>query len=496
MKELYIDENTGQVYTLPGPNRKKMVLENQNYSVKVPEPATGFANRPDEIGNEKLTIAGRIQFRGISGEEGSVYSNGKSDFKTVDWHFRRLRLGFIYEGNKWWGGLANLRLENAISSIYLKTKKDPATGNVQDVSLANARGLIQEAAIWLNIPFMKSRLTFGAGHVPFQREYIMTSANLTNIERSMSTLVLPQFDTGVMLTSHLLKPFSDKWEKLLTGSFMVGNGHGGPGDYGYGRRIDLAEERPNAPKLLTPAYYGRIQWNPFGGLEKDGKDLGWIEGEEIFQKDTKLSIGTAFASMANVKVPSPLNPDYYPAGYTQPNLLAYQTTKDGGELGASYNEGINKTTPGRPKLGVIGHTYDYTFTSHGFYSSGAYSVFSGSAAPQDLKGYSFTLGYVLPMGGGTFVMPIARYDFLQGDFNWDKSLEPGESYRSYWVGLNLFGDKHVFKAQIFYQAFHDKLKKNSITGEAVDINDNVAYLQLQANFWTGTMTPDRFSRLE
>ncbi|TGN09716.1 hypothetical protein EHS11_11555 [Leptospira ilyithenensis] len=497
IKELYIDEATGQLFSTPGANRRKVVLENQDYTVKVPEPTSGFANRPEEPVNEKLTISGRVQFRGITGQSGSVYANGKDDYSAVDWNFRRLRLGFIYEGNKWWGGFANLRLENAMSNSFLRVTKDSASGNVKDVSLANSRGIIQEAGIWLNIPFMKTRVTFGTVHVPFQREYMMTSANLTNIERSMSTLTLPQFDTGVSITSHLLKPINEKWERLLTGHFMVGNGHGGTGDYGYGRRADLADERPNAPKLLSPAYYGRLQWNPLGGLEKDGKDLGWIEGEEIFQRDTKLSIGTAFASMQNVKVPSPFNPDYYPAGMAQPSLLAYQTTRDGGDPGTAYgDQTLNKTSPSRPKLGMVAHTYDFTFTTHGFYTNGAYSVFTGSAAPQHEKGYQFTFGYVIPLGGGKFIMPITRFDYFQADLNWNKNLEPGEAFRSYWVGLNLFGDKHVFKAQIFYQVFNDKLHKTAITGESIDIRDNVFYFQLQANFWTGTMTPDRFSRLE
>ncbi|PJZ71441.1 hypothetical protein CH373_02790 [Leptospira perolatii] len=497
VQELYEDEATGQIYRKPGPNRKKIILENQNFTTSLPEAPlpNGIANRPQDPNTERLTITGRVQFRGISGQAGSVYANGRDDFSVVDWNFRRLRLGFIYEGDKWWGGMANLRLENAISSQFLRTKKD-AAGNVKDVSLGNARGYIQEAAIWLNIPWMKSRLFFGAINVPFQREYIATSANLINVERSMATLVLPQFDAGVNLLLHPLKEINEKWERMLTVQLMVANGHGGPGDYGFGRRVDLAEDRPNVPKLTSPAYYGRMQWNVFGGLDKNGKDIGWIEGEEIFQKDTKLSLGAAFADHRNIKVPSPFNPDYYPAGVAQPGLLAYQTTPDGGDPGASYIQPANKTSPGKPKLGLIGHTYDFTFTSHGFYANGAYSVFSGSAAPDKLKGYHLSLGYVFHLGGGKFIMPTARYDYLQGDLNWNKSLDPGEVFRSYWIGLNLFGDKHVFKAQIFYQIFRDKLIPDRVTGQPTDVRDNVVYFQLQANFWTGTMTPERFARLE
>ncbi len=496
VKDLYVDPATGQVFTLPGPNRKKIVLENNEKSTKAVDPPSVFASRPDDILNEKLTIAGRVQFRGISGEEGSVYSNGKSDFKSVDMNFRRLRLGFIYEGNKWWGAMTNLRLENAMNSTFLRTRRDAGDTYITDVTLANARGLIQEAGIWVKFPFMKTKISVGALNVPFQREFIMTSANLMNIERSLSTFVLPQFDNGISIQSHLLKPINERWEKLLTGSFMIGNGHGGPGDFGYGRRIDLADERPNAPKLLSPSYYGRLQWNPLGGLERDGKDLGWIEGEEIFQRNTKLSIGTAFASLANVKVPSLLNPDYWPANVNQPSILQFQTTRDGGEVGAPFTDTLNKTNPGRPKLGVIGHTYDYTFTSHGFYSSAAYSIFNGSAAPQHLRGHSITMGYIFSLGNGMFIMPIGRFDYFQGDFNWNKNLEPFEAFRSYWIGLNLFGDKHVFKAQLFYQIFNDKFNRDYYTNRPIDVNDNVLYFQIQANFWTGTMTPERFTRLE
>ncbi|EMO30016.1 hypothetical protein LEP1GSC170_2316, partial [Leptospira interrogans serovar Bataviae str. HAI135] len=98
-----------------------------------------------------------------------------------------------------------LRLENAINSQFLRVTKNKTTGDVQDVTLNDSRGLIHEAVIWMNIPILSSRITLGQINVPFNREYIQSSANFISLERSIVTNMLPQFDTGAMIAIHPLE---------------------------------------------------------------------------------------------------------------------------------------------------------------------------------------------------------------------------------------------------------------------------------------------------
>ncbi|HNI88379.1 MAG TPA: hypothetical protein PKX55_09490, partial [Leptospiraceae bacterium] len=94
LKEVYEDNETGQLFTKPGPGRTK--VEPQKLSTTLPD---AFAHRPDDTSKEKLTVYGRIQFRGVTGSEQSPYSNGNNDFSALDWNFRRLRLGAMYEND-------------------------------------------------------------------------------------------------------------------------------------------------------------------------------------------------------------------------------------------------------------------------------------------------------------------------------------------------------------------------------------------------------------
>lgn len=97
--------------------------------------AEGFANRPKDLENERLLILGRVQLRGLSGQTESAFNNGNSDYNAMDWNFRRVRLGFMYEGGSWWGMQMHLRVEDGINRPYITTQTDPVTGNVERVNL-------------------------------------------------------------------------------------------------------------------------------------------------------------------------------------------------------------------------------------------------------------------------------------------------------------------------------------------------------------------------
>jgi hypothetical protein len=168
-QEFYVDKESGQVFTKPGPNRAKMDEADQPKKkaisdfIRAPLPA-GFSNTPEKPIEEKLTIVGRVQFRGVSGQRDTIWSNGHSDFNAVDMNFRRVRFGFMYQGAKWWGTSVAVRLEDLANKPYTvqqkttieyldssKTKQSATL--VQDVAIKDNRGGLQEANIFINIPF-------------------------------------------------------------------------------------------------------------------------------------------------------------------------------------------------------------------------------------------------------------------------------------------------------------------------------------------------------
>ncbi|AXR68022.1 hypothetical protein [Leptospira mayottensis] len=497
-KEFYEDNDTGLIYTKPGPNRTKidsLGKENNYPERKDMQLPNHFKHRPENINEEKLVIAARTQFRGVSGDRQSAFS-GNENFHAVDANFRRLRLGFFYQGAKWWGFATQLRLENALNSQFLRITKNKTTGDVQDVTLNDARGLIHEAVIWANIPILSSRITLGQINVPFNREYIQSSANFISLERSIVTNMLPQFDTGAMIAIHPLEAIDKKYTRYLSLHGFVGNGHGGGGDYGYGRRQDNTAARQNLPQLLAPIYYGRVQYNALGGLIKRGNDIGWVEGDEIFQEDAKLSFGAAVAQTTQLKTSQPVPVEFLLKDQTPTRLAIQQTTPTGGidptGLKSDYLADRTITTPGRPNFGIVGHTYDMTFTWKGFYLSGAWSKFSGSAANQVMS-YHGTIGYNFHLYDSKYIMPVFKTEFLKGDWNQSQMFEPGEAYYIYWAGINLMGDYHLYKVQLFYQVIHTNTAKHYFWNTTDNRDSRTVYLQFQANFWTGTSSPENVS---
>ncbi|TGK01214.1 hypothetical protein EHQ53_09160 [Leptospira langatensis] len=554
-QDLYMDQTTGQVFAAPGPNRVKLKDEDNGNDKKDKPSATdakgntangdkhesgliqdhnflkGYeftdvpnqsAHRPADPQKEKLTIYGRLQFRGISGSQDTNFSNGNSDFQAIDWNVRRLRLGAMYEGADWWGGVINIRLENLVARPELSPAKTTnvctnagctttAAAVTTPSTLSNNRGAIQEAVGWLQSKFANTRLTFGQINVPFNREYIGSSQNMVNVERSMITAALPQFDMGVMLTVHPLKEiFGPKYTQYLALNGYVGNGRGAGGDYGTGRKTDLYNTRNgNATNVLTsPTYVWRVTFNPLGGLVNQvGKEVGWHEGEEIFQKETKWSIGASgwqtenFATINN----STLNNivDAYPRGMPNIAMVTPQSTPDGGTSalygipfsypGSSSTSLVqnNSTTPGTPRFGLIAHNYDTTFTSNGFYLNGAFTKMSGPAS-NNTTGYHVTVGYNIPILSKYYIMPVLRYDYLQGDYNRNGKIDPQDTFKSYWAGVNIFLDKHLMKIQVFYNNFHTMLGQDAITGAAKPLDNQVIIVQAQFSFQTGVTTKEKY----
>ena len=159
----------------------------------------------------------------------------------------------------------------------------------------------------------------------------------------------------------------------------------------------------------------------------------------------------------------------------------------------NYNVQNNVTTPGRPSFGLVGHTYDTTFTFQGAYITGAYTKYTG-AASNNLHAWHTTIGYNIPIMEKYYIMPVLKYEEIAGDFHRDgNSHNQNDILRVYWAGVNLFGDKHHFKAQLFYQILVNKFDVNPNTGNYTAIDDRRIYLQLQGNFWTGTVSPEAYS---
>ncbi|HNO24715.1 MAG TPA: hypothetical protein PKK94_17195, partial [Leptospiraceae bacterium] len=484
LKEVYEDQETGQIFSKPGDNRVKLNIAPPKQTTTLPD---GFAHRPDDVSKEKFTVTGRMQFRGVTGSAESLYSNGSRDYNAVDWNFRRLRLGAMYE-NDWWGANIQIRMENMlnrqnvvpVTSTFSFTDGNGRTQNLTYVSntrMTDNRGYVHEAFLYAKSHFAGLRFTAGMINTQFNREYLQSSANLVTLERSFITNMLPQFDNGIMISANPLKEINPKWERKLFVSLMVGNGKGGAGDYGTGRRFDLTTSNRWGAVNLSPTYYGRMVYNVFGGLKRDadGKEVNWQEGEEIFQKDMKLSLGTAMVQTQNY-VPNTLYVPEYTPGTTQAVQIAVgqgsnpdRGTIDSATGFGNFNVQNNVTTPGRPKFGMVGHTWDGTFTWKGIYLSGAYSKFRG-AASNNTWGWHTTVGYNIPVGK-YYIMPVLKYEHLQGDWNRNGKIDPTDSLTVYWAGLNLFGDKHHFKAQLYYQVLGNKFTVDPNTGNAMAIDD-------------------------
>ncbi|MCB1179779.1 MAG: hypothetical protein KDK36_19535, partial [Leptospiraceae bacterium] len=434
----------------------------------------------------------------------------------VDWNFRRLRLGAKYETDLW-GAVIMFRGGNMLNRVGLSkyttniTYTNPSTGItsttplVYDVKLKDNRGYIHEAAGYVKIPFASTKIIFGQMNLPFNREYIGSSAYLVSLERSMITAALPQFDIGVMVQASPLKEINKKWENYLQMSFAVSNGRGGGGDFGTGRRQDLTASNRYVTNSISPMYTGRIFWNVFGGYEKENTPGPWVEGLQIFQNKLKISLGTGFTSTKNLIVDSSPPIELTPGTTKAFNYLRSQSSyDDNGGTSTVTSGGLSVeipnyavqnavTTPSRPKLGLFARTYDATITWKGIYFNGAFTRMIGGASNQ-LNGWHATLGYNIQIFDKYWIMPLVKYDYLNGDFNRNGSRRDlSDTMKIYWAGLNFFGDKHDFKVQLYYQVLGNHLDINPNTGNPMPIDDRRITLQIQTNFSAGTVAPEDIS---
>lgn len=445
----------------------------------------GFANRPKDLKNEKLLIVGRVQLRGMAGQTESSFNNGKSDYNSLDWNFRRIRFGFIYEGNKWWGMLAQIAMEKSLIAPYITTKTDPLTGNVEEVKLNKAQGTIYQANMWFHLPFLDSMIFLGQIRLPFLREWSSAATMLTP-ERSYTNSTLQQFDLGAQYVFHPLSAFSEKYKKHLLARMSVSNGSGGSGA-GVGYKNALTETKSGGqPLLISPAYHWRLTFNPFGGFIRDGYDVGWHEGEEIFQSNQRLSIGIGGAFTRELQVISSYNP--YTRGVPDQRFLTLQTTPSGGQKttsGSDLTVDNSKTTPYRNSLDLRANTIDFTYTINKYYASGAYTKFSGESS-NNTESYNATLGYVIPIKD-MHLMPAYRYEAIEGDFNRNGRRDPTDMLKSHWIGMNFFAERHLMKFQFFYQIENDRFGLNPITNQPRDMNNNKFYFQVQMVFWSGAL---------
>lgn len=482
-KDLYEDPESGQIYTKPGPGRVKIYSKESNTS----QESKTSSEYP------KIKLIGRIQVRSMAGQRESTYSNGHSDYNAWDTNFRRLRFGFNYLGEKWWGATLDIKAENLLNKPYLTNKTDTtigADGKVKtfqkEVKINDNRGGIQEANLWVKAPFMNSKFYFGSHRLRFLREDISTSANLLLPERAYSVNFVHQWDTGIFGDIHPLELIDKKYTYYLklTGSITSGKGT----HEGYGRQSVLTDNRSgNEPFLITPMYSWRIEVNPFDGLLHNDKIVDWKEGEEIFQRNLKLSLGMSGLETKELRVVDSINT--FTEGVPNFSPLVTQTTATGGDYDlfsiAAYNFTKGSTNPFRPSFGLSAHSYDFTGTWKGFYSNGALTYFSGSSAGRDTKTYHLTFGYIFPVKG-FMLMPLVRYDFLKGDFDRNNKVDSDEIFKGYWVGLNLFrGSAHDLKVQLFYNVIGDRLKSEYQTRRNIDADNNIIYFQVQVSFGQG-----------
>ncbi|MDH5720061.1 MAG: hypothetical protein OEZ13_05485 [Spirochaetia bacterium] len=373
-----------------------------------------FAEQKKEEKHESLKIGARIQTRLMMGEKDSDFATNE-DYNAVDFNFRRLRLSLVFQGAKWYGGYLELKGESM---------------------LQKSKSVIQEANLWVKLPFLSGKITMGQFKIPFIRESVQSSSRLMFNEAAFSASTTQEQDIGIKLSLKPLLLMGSSYEHFLDFDASVTNGEGsGQNGVGY-KSVEAVNSNVN------PLFNWRVQVNPFGGLIKNGKDKGWVEGEEYFSKDMKLSIG-------------------YGGLYTKDSDYA-------AKMGIQDNgENLN------------GHTFDATFAMAGVYANAEFTTFMSSAAYKNTYTYQGTLGYNIPVSD-IYVMPALRYNYFQSDTAAD-GITDEDKFADIWAGINIYGNKHNFKAQVFYQIKRDKAGTDADLNP-VDKKDNVFYFQVQTNF--------------
>jgi len=344
-----------------------------------------------------MKVRVRIQSRMVAGEVGSSYASAH-DYDALDFNFRRLRVGFIFQGADWFGGIVDLRLENFLAKPALTSTN----------TLTNSYSAIEFANFWLTTGLPESRVTFGQFKLPFFREGLASSANLVSLERSFMNSMIQLYDIGVMFDLNPLGFIPTMKNRM---KFMVSLTNGdGAGDDGVGRKY---VEASNPGEPTAPLWNARLEYHPLGG--PGGKS--WKEGTEVFENSNLFSFGVS-------------------GMYTE---------------SAEYGRFANN-------LDVAGVSGDMTLLVYRIYLNGSVTKFAGNAANDNLS-YQATAGYVLPLGK-RFIMAVFRYDYFELDLDGNGNIQNSEILRDYWIGLNFYLKKSNVKGQLFYQVHRDNLTLN------------------------------------
>ncbi|MES0489020.1 MAG: hypothetical protein ABUK01_03450 [Leptospirales bacterium] len=339
----------------------------------------------------------RIQTRMVAGEVATPYASVR-DYDALDFNFRRLRAGFIFQGADWFGGIVDLRLENFLAKPTLSSTN----------TLTDAYSAIEFANFWLATGLPESRITFGQFKLPFFREGLASSGNFVALERSFMNSMIQLYDIGVMFDVNPLGFVGSMKNKM---KFMVSLTNGdGAGDDGVGRKYVQAS---NSGEPTAPLWNARLEYHPLGGPE--GK--AWKEGTEVFDNNNLLSFGVS-------------------GMYTE---------------SAEYGRFANNLSVG----GVSG---DMTLFLYQIYLNASVTKFTGNAANDNFS-YQATAGYVLPVGK-RFLMAVFRYDYFELDLDGNQNIENSEILRDFWIGFNFYLQKSRIKGQVFYQIRRDHLTIN------------------------------------
>ena len=349
----------------------------------------------ESFSNSYMKVRARIQTRIMAGEKDSPYASVR-DYDALDFNFRRLRIGFIFQGDDWYGGIIDLRLENFLSKPEY---------NATDQSIDNSYSAIELANMWFKTGLPESKLTFGQFKLPFFREGLMSSSNLIIPERAFQNSYIQLYDIGVLFTVNPLG-FSNAMQNKFKFYLSLTNGDGA-GDDGEGRTY---VEANSSGEPTAPLWNTRLEYHPLGG--PSGKN--WSEGTEIFQQNTLLSFGLS-------------------GMYTE---------------SAEVDKFANN-------LSVSGFGFDTTMLFSRIYVNSGITSFIGNAANDNLS-WQATLGYVIPIGQKYFMI-ATRYDYYEKDTGGDGTIQSTEKKEDIWVGINYYFLKHTVKGQLYYLIRRDHL---------------------------------------
>jgi hypothetical protein len=366
-----------------------------------------FRTRDDKF---FMRMTGRIQMRyGYEDLDNKVDEEDNSSFSL-----RRARLK--------WDGHAFKYFKYKIE-LALKSQATKAT-TTEDGDKAKAIELIDWWASWNKNPALS--VQFGQWKVPWNRQRVISSANLQLIDRATSQDEFTQDrQIGAMLHGKL---FNKKFE-YYAGLF---NGNG-------------RNEKSNENNEML--YIGRVSWNPFGafgaGIGEKESDLDWSE-----KPKAHLSAAIAFDGGADETIE--LEPRY------------------GGEITA---KDIDKTS-------IVG---EYGFKYKGFSSKAEIywrkfdNIKSSSAIPEGTK--VIDRGFFVQ--GGYFLIPkkfevAGRYSLVDFD-----NSRVADAVRETTVGLSWFFHGHGNKLQANWVRVDNELPNFESRSDDID---NFYRIQYQLAF--------------